>query len=261
MPVKFRSEKEYMEWKAQNPQASDEKQEADGTYAENGAPRPSGKAPGDKRQERPRDSRNNYERARDAARSAPATVERHVNDTIEYARSAAAAARQNPDATNKAAARKAGAILDRVVQKTEDVVQTTQRGVSRVRAQVEQERRRPAPLAGYGWPGGLMGWTAQARNSARSPARRSPARQAPAYRSTKWDPGFFAGGRPAMISFSPEHSAAFDVFKMHPINAAPMSGGSIFGEGSPLIRPNKKQGSAKSQNPFDMGYILPFMRR
>jgi hypothetical protein len=254
MPMNFKTEEEYQAWLASHPQAQGRQDPAGGEQT--GGTRPSGRPAADKSNEKP-DTRNNYERLRDTARSAPSNIRQKIHDTTESLKASAASARKDPGIFNKNAAGKAGAALDRGVRKTAEVARTAQRGVNRVRENVQTERKGfTTPFAGFGFPGGVLGSTGSGRG--RSPSRRSPARAQP-LRYTKWSPGFFpqSGGRNAVVDFS-----------AHPMAGIFSPGGSLFGRGFDLgfspaldISRSKTSKSGKKNAPvsvFGRGFQLHF---
>ena len=238
---------------------------------ETGAARPSGRAPGDKSAEQAMqdaefsewETQRGFDRnppqklsqtGTEKIKELPAKVRQKVSDAKQTVEQSIEYAKSNPSEANRQAVSRVGSVLDQIASGNFGTTFATfQRGSAAVKGQMRQERKQPAPLSGWGYPGGLLG-TGVARPSARRSPGRQPARvQPPQYRYSKWDTGLFIGGQRAVIHFTPEHSASFDLFNRHPVNA--LSQYPLFNLG--FSRPESKKGK-ENTHPFDAGFRLHF---
>jgi hypothetical protein len=279
MPAVKMSEEEY--------QAMMEKsgrQDPAGTYAEQGQTRPSGAAPADRSNERPaeeamqqaefseweqkqgydkgtpKSGQTGYENLKGTVRD----TKEKIHDVKERAKGFVREAKENPRQANTTAASKVGSLLDQLSSGNfGSQIGTFRKGVSDVNAKVKKERAQPpVSLFGFPYPGGVLSSTG-GLGRGRAPVRRVPARrqQAPTYRSTKWSPGIFTGGRAGIVSITPEHGSLFDMSR-HPVsvlsgsrNGHPFDRG--FSLGFELMRPATKTGK-KATHPFNTGFKLHF---
>ena len=88
----------------------------------------------------------------------PAKVRQKVSDAKQTVEQSIEYAKSDPSEANRQAVSRVGSVLDRIASGNFGTTFATfQRGSAAVKGQMRQERKQPAPLSGWGYPGGLLG--------------------------------------------------------------------------------------------------------